>query len=805
MKIRSSLHLAFLAVAMAAARSSFASTFTVTNTNDSGAGSLRQAILDANASMGLDTIDFDIPGAGVHTIAPTSALPSVTDPVIIDGYTQPGSSPNTLAVGDDAVLQIEIDGTSTGGTGIRINGPGGSTVRGLVINRCNTSAIRISSSNDNVIEGNFIGTDSTGMTISGLSAWLTYLSGSSANNRIGGTTPAARNVIAGDEGGGGSSILVEVSNDNLVQGNYIGVNAAGVAALPTVTNVTLHLSSSSGNVVGGTAPGAGNVIFGQGAAVYLHNVTNTTVQGNFIGTDATGTVGQGGNGILSENGTVGPSNTIGGSAPGAGNLISGTGVGIQISLAGNWIIQGNRIGTDASGTRPLPNNLGILVANPAATGQIGGLGLGEGNTIAFNGGAGVTVKPGSLNWPIRGNSMFSNGSLGIDLESFAGPSANDPGDVDDGGNHLQNFPIIQSVEHTAIAQGAASTRVLGKLNTTPATTFDLDFYADPPCSSFPREFLQGQTWLGTAQVTTDGSGFSPIDVTLPVATDAAARITATATDPDGNTSEFSQRIIFSIAPASGDSAGGAAIAVSGTDFADPTTITVGGIGAPVTFQDDHTLSFTSPALGPGTVNDVVAMTPDGTTGTLVKGWVSNFLDVPSGHLFYAFVTKLVSNAITVGIGGGLYGVDQPTKRQQMAVFLLKAEHGLCFVPPPCVGTFPDVPCSNIFAPWIEALAAEGITTGCGGGNFCPDNLVTRRQMAVFLLKTKYGSGYVPPACTGVFDDVACPGAPAVNFIEELAAEQITGGCSAMPPLYCPDNSSTRGQMAVFVTKTFNLQ
>ncbi len=109
------------------------------------------------------------------------------------------------------------------------------------------------------------------------------------------------------------------------------------------------------------------------------------------------------------------------------------------------------------------------------------------------------------------------------------------------------------------------------------------------------------------------------------------------------------------------------------------------------------------------------------------------------------------------------------------------------------------------ADWIEELAAQGITTGCGGGNFCPNNLVTRRQMAVFLLKTKYGSTYVPPACTGVFDDVACPGGAAVDFIERLAAEQITGGCSAMPPLYCPDNSSTRGQMAVFIVKTFGLQ
>ena len=212
-----------------------------------------------------------------------------------------------------------------------------------------------------------------------------------------------------------------------------------------------------------------------------------------------------------------------------------------------------------------------------------------------------------------------------------------------------------------------------------------------------------------------------------------------------------------------------------------------------------------PAFLPGTSHDVVVETPDDTTGTLIKGWVADFLDVPSGHIFHSFVVTLVSNGITVGVGGGNYGVDQGTKRQQMSVFLLKAKNGLCYVPPPCTGVFPDVPCSLVFAPWIEALAAAGITTGCGGGNFCPENLVTRRQMAVFLLKTKYGSGYVPPPCTGVFDDVLCPTAPAVDFIEQLFDENITGGCSVSPPLYCPDGTSTRGQMAVFITKTFNLQ
>jgi hypothetical protein len=140
-------------------------------------------------------------------------------------------------------------------------------------------------------------------------------------------------------------------------------------------------------------------------------------------------------------------------------------------------------------------------------------------------------------------------------------------------------------------------------------------------------------------------------------------------------------------------------------------------------------------LAAGTVNDVVVSNTDGSSGTLVKGWVSDFLDVPSANQFYSFVTKLVSNGITVGVGGGLYGVDQPTLRQQMAVFLLKAEHGLCYSPPPCTGTFSDVPCPSTFANWIEALAAEGITGGCGGGDYCPGTPASRGQMAVFLVKT----------------------------------------------------------------------
>jgi hypothetical protein len=664
-----------------------AATFTVTNTDDSGPGSLRQAILDADANPGFDTIAFAIPGAGVHTISPATVLPDIDDPVIIDGYSQPGASPNTDANGFNGTLLIELSGASTGqANGLNINA-GGSTVRGLVINRFQGlstgagNAILLNTGGGNHIEGNFIGTDPTGTTARG-NEDDAIVFGSSHDNFIGGPTPGARNVISAS----GRVAFFILSSGNVIQGNFIGTQKDGVSPLGNQSGLgAAGLGGANNNTIGGTAAGEANVI--------------------------------------------------------AFNDIYG------------WV----------------------------------------GEASAGNGNA------------IRGNSIHDNGALGLDLLGAGGPSANDPGDPDTGANNLQNFPIIQSVEHLG-PTGAGSTRIVGKFNSVPATTFELDFYSNPACSNFPREFIEGEVYLGSSQVTTDGNGDAAIDVTLPVATEAGARIAATATDPAGNTSEFSQRIIFSITPVSGPDTGGTPITVTGTDFADPTTLTVAGVPATgVTFTNDHALSAVMPALGPGTSNDVVATTPDGTTGILIKGWVSDFLDVPGGQQFHSYVVTLVSNGITAGVGFGLYGVDQGTKRQQMAVFLLKAKYGLCYLPPACTGVFPDVPCSLVFAPWIEALAAEGISTGCGGGLFCPDNLVTRRQMAIFLLKTKYGSSYLPPACAGVFDDVPCPTGPAVDFIERLAAEQITGGCSVTPPLYCPDNSSTRGQMAAFIVKTFNLQ
>jgi subtilisin family serine protease len=182
----------------------------------------------------------------------------------------------------------------------------------------------------------------------------------------------------------------------------------------------------------------------------------------------------------------------------------------------------------------------------------------------------------------------------------------------------------------------------------------------------------------------------------------------------------------------------------------------------------------------------------------------DFLDVPPANSFHDFVNTVARNGVTAGCGNGDYCPTAPVSRAQMAVFLLKSKFGADHVPPTATGTvFADVPQGAFAADWIEELASLGVTGGCGGGNYCPNSPVTRAQMAVFLLKTDLGSAYAPPGATGIFGDVPV-GAFAADWIEDLYGRAVTGGCSASPLLYCPDNPNTRGQMAVFLTKTFSL-
>src|SRR6185437_1558251 len=307
---------------------------------------------------------------------------------------------------------IELNGTvQPDGNGLSING-GNTTVRGLVINRFHFTGISIITNGGNRVEGCYIGTDAAG-TIA-LPNGDDGVSISSSNNVVGGTGPAQHNLISGNGGAGVDISRFCCSGDtssivgNVVQGNYIGVNATGSAGIANlqegvrVSSVNANLPVT-GNLVGGTQPGAGNVISGNhGIGVNLEGfwVTNNTVQGNLIGTDSTGdfAIANDRDGIA----VTGSNNLIGGSTAGARNVISGNGRSGSGSGGGNGvglngagplpvanIIQGNIIGVNATLTAAIPNLLqGIGISN-GSNNVIGGPAAGEGNIIAFNGSDGV--------------------------------------------------------------------------------------------------------------------------------------------------------------------------------------------------------------------------------------------------------------------------------------------------------------------------------------------------------------------------------------------------------------------------------
>jgi hypothetical protein len=259
-----------------------------------------------------------------------------------------------------------------------------------------------------------------------------------------------------------------------------------------------------------------------------------------------------------------------------------------------------------------------------------------------------------------------------------------------------------------------------------------------------------------------------------------------------------------IEPTSGPASGGTAVTVTGADTAADASLAIGGVAASGVFVGSAGyLTAASPALPPGALYDVAVANPGGGGETLARGYLSDFLDVPAAHLFHDFVENIFRFGLTSGCGGGNFCPARTTTRGEMAVFMLRAKHGPSYVPPTASGTaFSDVPVSHLFARWIEQFAAKGFTTGCGGGNFCPDLAVTRAGAAVFLLRAEHGTAYQPPAQAGnVFGDVP-PGAFLGAWIERLAQEGITSGCGGGN--FCPNQGLSRGEMSVFLSRTFGL-
>ena len=507
---------------------------------------LRGAIEEANALSGANTIEFDIPGAGPHTIQPASALPTVTDPVVIDGYTQPGASPNTNGpgLGLNTVLMIELDGTSAGTSFVPwldITG-GSSIVRELVINRFSGSGIRLQTSG-NVVDWNFIGTDVAGTVATPNSN--PGVSIIAAGNIIGGTGSGARNVISGNESNG-VGIVGGMSTGNQILGNFIWTDVSGAAALgnrfPAVS-----IFNAADNTIGGTSPGAGNVVSGNDSE---------------------------------------------------GILINGVGA------VGN-LVQGNSIGTDVTGTASLGNVFqGVDIRDNASDNTIGGTAEGAGNTIAFNGGIGVLAVSGTGNG-ILGNSIFSNTQLGIDLE-LDGVTPNDVGDGDTGANNLQNFHVL-----TAAVSG--STAIQGTLNSTPDTTFRLEFFSNSACDASGHG--EGETFLGSTDVTTNGSGDASFTAGFPATVSVGHFITSTATDPGNNTSEFSQCVVVNASPLAFDQTVAttpdtpAAITLSGLDASTSASLSTIIVSLPC--SGDLSEGITDIITTPHTLTgDTVTYTPD---------------------------------------------------------------------------------------------------------------------------------------------------------------------------------------------------
>jgi len=567
-------------------------TFTVTNTNDAGAGSLRQAILNANAYPGSHSIIFNIPAIdanynsmqGVWKIVTTSDLPLIThSDVFIDGTSQTTYAGNSNPYGPEIMLDgnnatwadyafhiynvsnvtikgfiigrfvvgIQISGANAqnnticgnyigcnynatdtlGNThGVYIlSGPHNNTVGGNniasrnIVSGNNHVGIRVVNSNYNTIQGNFVGLNRTGnaalRNYDGIS-----IEGTSQYNLIGGYTQAERNYVSGNDAYG-IPVFGAGCNYNVIVGNYVGTDTTGTFAISNTYGV-LFDDGASYNTLGGRVAGSSNLLSGNsGYGVFLYNfgTRNDTVVGNLIGTDYTGTIA-----VPNANGIVvdGPTffHTI------DNNVISGNlQMGIDIHIAGsdsNYVIN-NKIGTDITGTLPLGNQLdGVRIGEGPHSNFIGL--PGKGNIIAHNGGNGVTVMTSAeLYNSILSNSIYDNDGIGIDLYP-QGPTTNDNGDADTGPNNLMNYPEIISFNNIP---STADWVIQGALNTTSPTGCRIEL--------FKAQYnitgnAQGKVYLGYCLADASGNWKDTI-----TGLSSEEMLVCTATDLEGNTSEFS--------------------------------------------------------------------------------------------------------------------------------------------------------------------------------------------------------------------------------------------------------------------------
>ena len=549
---------------------------TIVNTNPSGQGSMREFIENANAlsntglaqagmNAGIENSIFEIPGAGPFSIQPATVLPTVTDPVVLDGTTQPGWTSAPI---------IELNGASAGAgvNGITITA-GGSTVQGLVVNRFTGNGIYIdgAGNGDNTISGNYIGVNAAG-TAAAPNNYGIWINGTSGN-MIGGSAASSRNVISGNTSSG---IRIQTAgSNNTIRGNYIGTSAAGNTPLPN--SLGINLMGSSGNTIGGTGAAEGNIISGNAnfGIQVAYDAANNVFQGNTIGLDPSRTMAipNSSHGIVFTGLATPPhpsGNTVGGVAAGAENVISGNlGSGILIARG-----TGNTI---------------------------------QANDIYGNGMDGVKVLDGTGN-AILTNSIYGNGLIGIDLGND-GVTANDDAKTAGQPNFLMDFPVF-----TASTLLGTNLYVAGYVGLTP----DQATFANARVEIFEADndasgHGEGQTFLGF--LTADGNGnFSgTIDVSGKGLT-ASENITGTATDGSNNTSEFgTHRVVVTPAVTIED-----VTEIEGTGLSFTVTLdeaVSGGFDVTVGFTDGTATGGATPLAEPvDYANDAVTLNFTGTAG-----------------------------------------------------------------------------------------------------------------------------------------------------------------------------------------------
>jgi CSLREA domain-containing protein len=809
-----------------AAPAAFAATFTVNTTVDapdaspgngvcltaSGTCSLRAAIEEANVTAATDTIAFAIPGAGVHRII-TSTLPSASRPLIVDGFTQPGSQPNTNPTGGlNAVLTIELAG------GLKLLG-GTSTARGLVVN---SGPVRfgLALAGPNVVEGCYIGTDPTGTQIPLRDDGI-RIENTGGPARVGGTLPAQRNLISGNYTG--VSVGCPLANINypcnpgtVIQGNLIGTTVTGTSALGNLTGVD---SVSSGEItIGGSGSGrnviSGNTVVGIG---FGGNVATGVVriQGNRIGVDDSGTIA-----IPNQSGVVGIFGCVGsscanlgpaivdiGGSPATANLIA------RNTYEGIWMRPGQAFITYNSIVRN--GTQGVLLETPVAKAVTGSV---TDNTITDNRWAGIEVNAvaapvtvdilrnvirtnlrdgvtlnGAVRARLAGNAISNNVRLGIDLGGN-GVTANDPLDLDTGPNDQMNYPVL-----TPACSTNGVVTVTGSLNTRPGTAATIELFRSPSCD--PSGNGEGEVLQAAQSVTTNGSGDAAFAFTYAGAN--GDFITATATSAAGETSEFSRCVPVAPITPPPQAISGPPAACAGTAFRLQANAGAAGYqwfldGVPI-----------AGAVGEIYARPAAAITDGGNYTVVASGCGMNATSPPFAFSVVNCAVLPVrldvdargaagtSSDLNRVLEAGESVLVEPRYQNVTATAMALAGTATLAGAAPGTYTLPDASASY-------GSVASGQVTDCfGATGDCYRATVTgprpQAHWDATFVETVSGSTdpprYWPMHIGETFTDV-----PRANnfyrFVETLVHDGVTSGCSGST--YCPSAPTSRQQLAVFV-------